>query len=539
MLERSDWLVPTFNGELRTHKPILLYWLIMSAYGVWGVDEFAARFWSAGLSTGTALLTFALGCRLFNRAAGTWAACILSTMILFNVAARAATPDASLIFCSTLTLVCLTYGLDRRVWQSPDPAEPAGEWRLKWPFAVAGGVALGAGMLAKGPVGVVLPLSIWGFFLHLVCSPPTWRQRMGIRQVLATFRRMRPFTLLLVAAAVAAPWYVAVGVRTEGVWLREFFWDHNVNRAVSPMEGHRGNFLLYYPIAILVGTFPWSALTIPLVLWLRQQRTASGFSPNYLLPTVWISMYVVAFSCASTKLPSYVTPTYPAIALLCGQFVSNWTAAPRGIPTWWLRWSAATLMVVGTVLMIGLPLASVQLLPGEAWLGATGLILLVGGWGCWRSFAKQAWMRGMQCLATTSCVFTIALFALIAPAISEHQQITRLFAATNPQVSPRFASYGVHEPSWVFYAGTNVPFWHADEVEQVEEWLADPAHCLITTRHHLEQLREALRHPVRELDQIAYFLRDDHLVLIGATSLPKDDRLAAGAQLAAEAPSRR
>ena len=55
MLERSDWIVPTFNGELRTHKPVLLYWLMMSSFRLFGTTEFAARFWSATLSVGTVM----------------------------------------------------------------------------------------------------------------------------------------------------------------------------------------------------------------------------------------------------------------------------------------------------------------------------------------------------------------------------------------------------------------------------------------------------------------------------------------------------
>src|SRR5688500_15460529 len=66
MHQRGDLVVPTFNGELRAHKPALLYWLIIAAYEVFGTSEFAARFWSAALGVGTALLTYRIGCILFN-----------------------------------------------------------------------------------------------------------------------------------------------------------------------------------------------------------------------------------------------------------------------------------------------------------------------------------------------------------------------------------------------------------------------------------------------------------------------------------------
>jgi len=104
MLSRRDWVVPTFNGELRGHKPALLYWLIMSAYWMFGKTEFAARFWSAMLSVGSCVLA----ADLIRRHTAGWApllsGAMLATSLMFGVAARAATPDAALIFCVTAAL---------------------------------------------------------------------------------------------------------------------------------------------------------------------------------------------------------------------------------------------------------------------------------------------------------------------------------------------------------------------------------------------------------------------------------------------------
>ena len=109
MLARGDWVVPVFNGELRTAKPVLLYWLIMSAYAVFGLNEFAARFPSALLGIGTVLATYHIGKRLFNPQVGLWSALLLTTSLMFNVASRAATPDASLLFFSTLALLVFAH----------------------------------------------------------------------------------------------------------------------------------------------------------------------------------------------------------------------------------------------------------------------------------------------------------------------------------------------------------------------------------------------------------------------------------------------
>ena len=83
--QRGDWVVPTFNYELRTQKPVLLYWLMMASYSLFGVNEFAARFPSALMAIGTTLVTFHLGRLLFNNRAGLLAGLMMATCLMFGV----------------------------------------------------------------------------------------------------------------------------------------------------------------------------------------------------------------------------------------------------------------------------------------------------------------------------------------------------------------------------------------------------------------------------------------------------------------------
>jgi 4-amino-4-deoxy-L-arabinose transferase-like glycosyltransferase len=146
MMERADWVVPVFNGELRTHKPVLLYWLMMFAYQVWGISEFAARFPSALAGCGTVLATYAIGRRLFGAGPALWAALILATSLMFDVAARAATPDSLLIFCSTLAMVFYVHGTFPR----EDRIEDCGVdfFPRSWLAAAGMYAAMGLGVLA-------------------------------------------------------------------------------------------------------------------------------------------------------------------------------------------------------------------------------------------------------------------------------------------------------------------------------------------------------------------------------------------------------
>ena len=237
------------------HKPILLYWLIMSAYGVFGVNEFSARFWSAALAVGTVLATYGIGRRLFHANVGFWAAVILATSLMFDVAGRAATPDSALIFCSTAAL--LIYVL------TAFPADGT-YFPQRWWAAGAMYALMGLAVLAKGPVGAVLPTAVIGMFLLIVRLPETVREvhrpawQRWLLQIVRPFSpshflrtcwSMRPLTAIVVILAVAGPWYAWVGWRTGGEFLRVFFGEHNLGRATQAMEGHSGG-LWYYPVAI-------------------------------------------------------------------------------------------------------------------------------------------------------------------------------------------------------------------------------------------------------------------------------------------------
>src|SRR5688500_10820068 len=110
MLASGDWIVPTFNAQLRTHKPVLLYWCIMVSYAVLGIGEFSARLPSALFAIGSVLATYVLARRLFSPQAALWSAIVLATSLMFGVAGRAATPDAALIFFATLATAVYVMG---------------------------------------------------------------------------------------------------------------------------------------------------------------------------------------------------------------------------------------------------------------------------------------------------------------------------------------------------------------------------------------------------------------------------------------------
>src|SRR4051794_35651243 len=249
VLGRGGWVVPFFNGQLRTHKPVLLYWCIMASYAGLGISEFAARLPSALCAIGSVLCVYRIGRRLFGPRAGIWAGIALATSLMFVVAGRAATPDSLLIFCTTAALmifVCGTFG--PRFETTPPDVEPqlivAGKYFPQhWPTALAMYAVMGFGVLAKGPVGFILPVAVIGMFLLIARLPSrgqdivSWTVRDVAARIVSPFDPlhflktswwMRPFPAFFAVSAVALPWYFAVGVATNGEFLRSFLWEHTL-----------------------------------------------------------------------------------------------------------------------------------------------------------------------------------------------------------------------------------------------------------------------------------------------------------------------
>jgi len=498
MLQRSDWTVPTFNGELRTHKPILLYWGQMVSYLSLGQSDFSARLPSALAAILTVFCVAVLASRLSGNprgisAAGFWSATVLATCLLMVMAGRAATPDALLIATSTLGIAILVIG-------SLAPSSPFSSGNVcatRWVAAAAGYTSLGFAALAKGPVGIVLPLAVvhvWWMINKRLESvtielwnndhqgiankqpspspmPSNWQwlgQRLAVllseswncfnplscvRAVLA----LRTIPGLLLTLMVAAPWYVAVGLETDGAFLKGFFIEHNLGRALNSMEGHHGS-IFFYPAAFVVGIFPWSLWLIPIVMWTRGAFRENAVQRQLVvLGTVWIVMYLTAFSLASTKLPSYITPCYAGAALLIGsywkQFESRWH-----LPKFGMRVAANSLAVVTGIgiLTAIIVLSRLEVMHKIAYASVCGLAISTAGvLGLLCERQRQHWIPRVW--MTCAVLFQICLFGVGARQASTYRQDTALVRAIQQKLpSEHWMGVGPIEPSWVYYLGQNI-----------------------------------------------------------------------------------
>jgi len=541
MLERGDWVTPVFNGELRSHKPVLLYWFMISAYQIFGVNEFSARLWSAIFAMGTCYCTYWIGRRLFNPHVGLWSAVILATTLMFDVAGRAATPDSVLIFFCTLALAwyvsrAFSDGEDIAV-DRPHPF-PQSFW-----FALVFYGILGIAVLAKGPVGVVLPTAIVGLYLLIrnvsnqYGSPSGWKRIVQpVIYFLKTCWQMRILSATLIVLMVAAPWYVWVGYRTDGVWLREFFLDHNIGRAKSSREGHGGSAFLFYPVALLIGFTPWSYFFFPTIsdAW-KRYRSNDPQRNHILFLFCWVIVYLGMFSCAGTKLPSYITPCYPAVALLVGSYIHRWSEGRELSWRHWPKVSFALWGLTGIGLMIGLPMVAEMFLLGMKWLGLLGLIpLVVAASGAVALYLnRNDWAARL--FAVGAFLFVWVSFGFLADRVDDYQQIDRMISQLKQRhATAQFAQYQTLEPTWVFYSESTIRpvsfrksqhldkgerggvFWLRHPELQGSEFLTEsPAHYIFMTRETFDVIKNQLPPNIGIVAEIPYFFRNRTLVAVG------------------------
>ena len=556
MLERHDWIVPTFNGELRSHKPIMLYWLQMSAYSLFGQSETTARLPSALAACVSVLALAWLASRMSGEKTllgphGFWSGAVLATCTLFVMAGRAATPDACLIACSTLGIASIVGGLLVKPKERSQLAKSILVPRLQWGWMCLGYAALGGALLAKGPVGLILPLMIvhaWWLILQRpgLDSMQLPRARWK-RAILRVWNVVRPSQLweamvslrtipgILLAIAIAAPWYVAVGVATDGQFLVEFLWRHNVGRAVSSMEGHDGG-VLFYPLALLVGTFPWSLWLIPIAWWgIRAKRRGAAARTTVTLAMVWVAVTIVAFTFASTKLPSYITSCYPGVALLVGGFLKDFAASVRMPSRGWRTLAGAVAVTVAFCMATGLIWFSfTEALPLVGWVGCSSFLLALAGIGGWIADwqRRPALVPAIWLLAAVG--LHVSLFGVGTRTVDRYRDELDMLVALDEDAarhgSPaRWFGLGGMEPSWVYYLDkpiAPVPESLLQDYEKRESWQAflqaeqlRPGDRLIVEGGTAERLQQAMQRwgssqpPLLRTSSTERFLRPGNIVV--------------------------
>lgn len=289
MLERGDLITPLLNYVKYFEKPVLLYWLNALSFSMFGIGEFSARLACALSGLGTVLFSYHLGRELFGRRIGLLSAMVLGCCTGFLIQSRMNITDIPLTF--TMTAALGSYILAARDAEQPR----AGYYYLFYLFAALA-------VLAKGLIGMVLPGAV--IFWHIVLTR-RWR----------ILKEMRLVTGLILFFAVAAPWFVLV-CRDNPEFFQFFFIHEHFERFLTTVH-HRYQPFWYF-IPILFGfMIPWSFFIPAALRGFWRERTLPGGEARLYL-ALWAIIIFVFFSKSNSKLPAYILPVYPALAILIG-----------------------------------------------------------------------------------------------------------------------------------------------------------------------------------------------------------------------------
>ena len=299
MAETGDWVTPRLYAKPWFEKPPLYYWMAGASFKLFGVSEAAARLPSALCALFATLALAWLAWRVHGAETARLFLLLLPTSVGMIGFSHAAATDMPFSATLTIAMVCAAVVLGFAQNENT-PILP----RTPWLALLLFGFFLGLAVLAKGPAGIVLTGGAV-FFWTLITKK--WRDAL---------RLLHPVAILSFCAT-ALPWYILCSRRNPD-FFRVFIIEHNFKRYLTPEFQHIQPFWYYAPV-VLVAFLPWTAI----LLWAaftggRRLFTSEKISVFSLFLLCWASFCLLFFSLSRSKLPGYVLPAFPAIAVLLG-----------------------------------------------------------------------------------------------------------------------------------------------------------------------------------------------------------------------------
>jgi 4-amino-4-deoxy-L-arabinose transferase-like glycosyltransferase len=435
MVETGDFVDIRFQDEVRYKKPVGIYWLqasVVETASALGLQRAQVRVWLYRVPSligaiGAVLLTYWTALTFVTRRGAVLAGLILSSSVLLGVEARLAKTDAMLLF----TVVAAMGALARVYlsWQrGEDPERPSWTWPVIFWTAMAGGILL------KGPL-ILMFVTLTIGVLALFDRSATW------------LWRLRPVWGLIWLLVLVLPWFVAIFWRAGDAFFADSIGGDMLSK-LAAQESHGappGSYLLMFWVTFWPGA-PLAGMAVPAV-WRARREPGAQFLLAWLVPS-W-----VVFEIVLTKLPHYVLPLYPAIAILTvgaleRRVLSRSSWLKRGAAWWFII--PAVMLVVAVVGAITLTRQPVFL----AWPFAAAS--LVFGLFAWWMYEDNRAERSLLNAAVASLFLSVAIYGIVVPALTPLFPSAEIARALRNVVcvGPKAAAAGFHEPSLVFMTGT-------------------------------------------------------------------------------------
>lgn len=324
MFERGDWLTPTLGGFNWFEKPILLYWLQIVAYKIFGVSEFGARFFSAVFGLLIVLMVYRMCWRTEKlvqrkgyysenvKGIAKFTAVSLATCAGLIAFSRGASFDIILTFPITASLVCF-FTFEIYAPHSPSDPDFRGYYLTDIGFLALFYVFIGVSLLAKGLIGMVIPLGVvFTYYIFQFRFPP----RMFIFSI---------FWGIPLAILVACVWYIPMYLTHGYGFIDEFFVQHHFQRYTSNKYQHPQPFFFFWWVLPAM-TIPWIPFLLVSFWKIKDWRGGSAQIPSDYLKyfaLAWMIFPVAFFSLSGSKLPGYILPALPGAMILVGDRIQS------------------------------------------------------------------------------------------------------------------------------------------------------------------------------------------------------------------------
>ncbi len=429
MVHSGDYITPTYNGDIRYDKPILIYWLMALSYKTFGINEFGARFPSAlaGIMLAMALYYFIR--HFFDNNRALYASLSMTVSLYFFVYSRASVTDMVLTLFITLSLFSFYLSIKRNS-------------HFIYGFYLFSALAF----LTKGLIGIVFPFVIAGIFLL-------------VTEGFGGLKRAFNLKALLLFLIVGVPWYAAQFAINGDEFFQQFFMKHHFKRYTGVISGHKGP-VYYYLAALLIGMFPWVAF-LPSGI----RRAIKERDQLQIFALIWFAFIFLFFSFATTKLPDYILSAIPASAILISAGLME-----QGVS--WKRWAWGGIAFISLAIGAAFIIAPTYLvkfgITDSGWMIlAAATAFAMAGISIYSVFASRPSFAGLLCIAL---VFLAILLVKALPVANEQLQGSlyrfSIYAKDRLPDDERIIAYGINFPSIVFYSGHRVAIVRGSEALQ-------------------------------------------------------------------------
>jgi 4-amino-4-deoxy-L-arabinose transferase-like glycosyltransferase len=506
MWASGDWLTPRYNGYKYFEKPPLHMWATALTYHLFGVGEWQARLWPALTGFLTLLGTAYTAQRLWGSTAGILSGVLLLASPMWSLVGHFNALDMGVSAMMAGALCSLLIAQDNK---NDTNQRRHGMWAC-WAF-------MGFAVLSKGLIGIVLPGLVLVIYTAISRDWHLWL-------------RLHFFSGLSLFLLITAPWFIAVSL--ENPEFPAFFFIHEHFSRFS-QDGHNRNAsILFFVPLILLGCLPWLTGLLQAIwhTFYSKNDLEQGFKPK-ILCVIWAASIFVFFSVSHSKLPGYITPVFPALALLTGQWVAQRIerdGLPRASSLYMFFWAA--LMLIGVV--VGSQLPTFANSPEQQAQFSTYLYWVVAACGLGCMGLLSAWWLSWRTPVQAIVLSALAWYGFSMTAGLGHESFGRgvsgvdLAQRVKHQIPANAPLYAVRmlDHTFPFYLGrTAIAVAHQDELafgiaQEPEKWIPDLE--AFKTRWHREPQGFAMVSPstLDTLRQMNFSLRvldrDERRILI-------------------------